>query len=111
MIYGESGDEDFESVPLAPAPITPLGGKIVALIRPASVALKQKISAAPHRLKQEHLGAAACCRSDFLTEIRNAGNIVDIASSARSANLISSRGHRRFISTRPVFELIDDENA
>jgi hypothetical protein len=47
----------------------------------------------------------------FLTDLRNAGNIVDIASPAWSANLASSRGHRRFISTRPVFELIEDENV
>jgi hypothetical protein len=51
MIYGERDGEDFESARLAPAPKTPHGGKIVALIRAVSASLKPKITTVGHGLK------------------------------------------------------------
>jgi hypothetical protein len=110
-IYRESRANDFDAVTLRRAATKSARSKIIAFCGSGRVLSNPKISEIHHRLMQENSGAASLFCGEFSAETRIARNIVDIAGPRRGANLTSSRGHRRFISTRSVYKLIEDENA
>src|SRR5258708_6692315 len=107
MIYGERDGEDFESVTLAPAPVVLLGGKIVAFIRPAWVSLKPKISAAPHGLKRVSAGAARIAAAIFRQNCEMSVTLWSLQAGPVVLTSLHRGATGGFISTRPVFELIN----